>query len=144
MHLDSKDDRPWPAPLAGRVASDADTAEVADAVVALWRDIDEALHPIIGRQAVAALYTRSLKAASAGYPWLAHAQPDAMGSVDPAALRGAISRQTAAEAGAACVALFDAFHELLASLVGASLTDRLLRSVWTLSAGDSPAQDTSS
>jgi len=144
MHLDSKDDRPWPSPLAGRVASDADTAEVADAVVALWRDIDEALHPVIGRQGVAALYTRSLKAASAKFPWLAQAQPDALRAVDPAALRGAIAGQTAAEAGAACVEMFNAFHELLASLVGAALTDRLLRSVWTLSAGDPSAQDTSS
>jgi hypothetical protein len=41
-------------------------------------------------------------------------------------------------------ALFLRFHDLLASLVGASLTDRLLRSVWTHSSAVSPVQDTSS
>ena len=53
-------------------------------------------------------------------------------------------QQAAAEAAAGGTALFQSFHELLASLVGASLTDRLLRSVWAHSSGASPAQDTSS
>jgi len=41
-------------------------------------------------------------------------------------------------------ALFQSFHALLTSLVGASLTDRLLHSVWVHSSSTSPAQDTSS
>jgi hypothetical protein len=51
-------------------------------------------------------------------------------------------QQAAAEAAAGGNALFLTFHELLSSLVGASLTDRLLRSVWTHSSPDSPVQDT--
>ena len=35
------------------------------------------------------------------------------------------------------------FHELLATLVGPSLTERLLRSVWADSSSGPPAQDTS-
>ena len=40
-------------------------------------------------------------------------------------------------------ALLQTFYELLASLVGPSLTERLLRSVWAHSSSGPPAQDTS-
>ena len=133
----------WPAPLGGRVPDGAHAGQVADAVVALWLEIDQALHPIIGHRGVAALYERSLVLTAAAYPWLAIEQRGIPAAVDPAALRAALVQQTGAEAAACANALFHSFHQLLVSLVGASLTERLLRSVWDHSPGAAPAQDTS-
>jgi hypothetical protein len=126
------------------VTDGADAEQVADAIVAIWLDIDQALNPIIGHRGVAALYNRTLHLTAVAYPWLAVDQPAVPAAVDPAALRAALVQQTVAAAAAGGNALFQTFHELLASLVGASLTDRLLRSVWTHSSPGSPAQDTSS
>ena len=144
MPLENQQGHRWPAPLAGRVADGADAEQVADAVVAIWREIDQALHPIIGHRGVAALYSRSLSLTAAAYPWLAIGQPAVAAAVDPSGLRAALVQQAADEAAAGGSALFQTFHELVASLVGALLTDRLLRPVWTHSSGASPAQDNSS
>ena len=144
MPLKSQESRPWPAPLADRVSDGADAEQVAEAIVAIWLDIEQALHPIIGHRGVAALYHRSLHLTAVAYPWLAIDQPAVPAAIDPSGLRLALVQQTAAEAGAGGSALFLTFHELLASLVGASLTDRLLRSVWTHSSPGAPAQDASS
>ena len=144
MTLKSLQSPPWPVPLADRVSDGADAEQVADAIVAIWLEIDQALHPIIGHRGVAALYNRSLHLTAVAYPWLAIDQPAVPAAVDPAGLRSTLVQQAAAEAAAGGSALFLTFHELLASLVGASLTDRLLRSVWTHSSAVLPVQDTSS
>jgi len=75
---------------------------------------------------------------------LAVGKPGVPATVDPSALRAALVQLTAAEAAAGGSAVFHSFHELLASLIGAALTDRLLSSVWTHSPQGSPAQDSSS
>jgi hypothetical protein len=142
MPLENKAGRRWPAPLADRVTDGADAEQVAGAIVAIWLEIDQALHPIIGRRGVAALYNRSLSLTAAAYPWLAIDQPAVPAAIDPSGLRSALVQQTAAEAAAGGSALFQSFHELLASLVGTALTERLLRSVWTHPSGTSPVQDT--
>ena len=144
MPLKSQEDRRWPAPLADLVSDGANAEQVADAIVAIWLEIEQALQPIIGRRGVAALYNRSLHLTAVAYPWLAIDQPAVPAAVDPSGLRAALVQQTVAEAAVGGSALLQTFHELLASLVGASLTDRLLRSVWTPSSPGSPAQDTSS
>ena len=144
MSTKSLQSRPWPAPLADRVSDGADAEQIADAIMAIWLEIDQALHPIIGHRGVAALYNRTLHLTAVAYPWLAIGQPAVPAAIDPSGLRSALVQQAAAEAAAGGSALFLRFHELLASLVGASLTDRLLRSVWTHSSPGSPAQDTSS
>jgi len=143
MPLKSQQSRPWAAALADRMDDGADAEQVAEAIVAIWLDIEQALHPIIGHRGVAALYNRSLHLTAVAYPWLAIDQPAVPAAIDPSGLRSALVQQAAAEAAAGGSALFDSFHELLASLIGAALTDRLLRSVWTRTSGDSPAQDTS-
>jgi hypothetical protein len=132
----------WPAPLAGRLPGDASAAEVADTIAEVWRGIDESLCPIIGHRGVAALYNRSLTITAAVHPWLPLNPAGALGAIDPATLRAALTRQQATEAAAAGAALFQAFRDLLASLIGASLTDRLLQSTWTPASGTQPAQDT--
>lgn len=131
-------------PLRDRVPEGASVGEVADAIAAIWLEIERELHPVIGHRGVAALYNRSLKLTIAAYPCLAPGYQGALDAVDPAALKAALMQQTAAEAAAAGDALFLAFHALLESLVGSSLTNRLLRSVWDQSSGVSPTQDSNS
>ncbi len=133
-----------PPPLGGRLVEGASAGQVADTVGAIWLEIDEALHPIIGRRGMAALYNRSLSLAVADHPWLAAGYQGALSAIDTAALKSALAGQTAAEATAGGSALFQSFHGLLASLVGSSLTDRLLHPVWEHSSGVSAAQDTNS
>jgi hypothetical protein len=143
MPLESPDVPRWPDPLAGRLIPDASAEQVADAIEAVWLDIDQALSPIVGHRGVAALYNRSLKLAAPAHPWLACGHHDVLAAVDLPALKALVSQQAAAEGAAGGHALFQAFHELLASLVGAALTERLLRSVWAHSSGTPPAQDNS-
>jgi hypothetical protein len=142
MSPDERDDRRWAQPLTGRLPQGADAVQIADASVAVWQAIDRALNPVIGPKGVAALYNRSLTLTIDRHAWLGGISRDALAAMDLAALQAALAQQPAAEAVAASAALFRAFRDLLASLVGAALTDRLLGAVWAHSPGDSPAQDT--
>jgi hypothetical protein len=49
--------------------------------------------------------------------------------------------QPPAAAAVGGAALFRSFHDLLASLVGVTLTNRLLHAVWAPTSGDTPVQD---
>lgn len=129
------------APLARRVGVDASAAQVATAAVATWHEIDAALAPIVGPRGVAALYKRSLHLARAAHPWLAGASAGLHDAFDPATLGAVLAQQDGASAAAGGDALFQIFHDLLATLVGASLTERLLRSVWANTSSGSSAQD---
>jgi len=143
MPLESQRGTRWPEPLASRVSADAGVEQIADTILTVWREIEEALSPIIGHRGVAALFNRSVKLVSATHPWLAGCLGDALEAVDPTALKAALLQQPAADAAAGGAALFQSFHDLLASLVGAPLTNRLLRCVWAPSTGATPAQDLS-
>ena len=134
-------ERPQSAPLARRVGADASAAQIAAAAVATWQEIDAALAPIVGPRGVAALYQRSLHLTSAAHPWLAGTSAGLHASLDLAALESVLAQQGSASATAGGDALFQTFHQLLATLVGASLTERLLRSVWANTSSGSPAQD---
>jgi len=58
-------------------------------------------------------------------------------------LSTALAEQEGPTAVAASVALLETFYDLLTNLIGRSLTDRLLRSVWESPTSGHPAQDTS-
>lgn len=129
--------------LAEQVGEGADAARVADHVVAVWQQVEEALTPIIGQRGVAALYKRSLYLVAQEHPWLARLREADPPAVDAAALRSALAQQDAAAAAAGGGALLQTFHELLASLVGPSLTGRLLAAAWALPTSGPSAQDIS-
>jgi hypothetical protein len=141
--MESQESRRIAVPLAHRVGIDADAATIADAIVATWQEVDAALAPIIGPQGVAALYRRSLHLTSSIHPWLAGTHEGVHTVMDLAALKPLLAQQSSADAAAGGSALLQTFYELLASLVGPSLTERLLRSVWAHSSSGPPAQDTS-
>ena len=130
-------------PLARRVGTDATASEIAEALAATWQDIDSTLAPIIGSKGVAALYKRSLHLTAASHPWLAGAHEGGGTAFELAALKSVVAQQGSADAALGGSALLQTFHQLLASLVGPSLTERLLRPVWPdPSSSGPPAQDT--
>ena len=113
------------------LAAEASAEEVAEAAVLIWRDINAALAPIIGQPGVVALLRRSQYLVREAYPWLAsfqHVTP-AVPAFDP--LHAALSAQSAADSTQGNSALLQVFHDILASLIGASLCERLLRSSGT-------------
>lgn len=121
------------------VAAPADHA--ADAVVRTLRDLDAALAPVIGPRGVAALCKRSLHVAARHYPWLGDVQDDgADATIDFQRLTHVLASQCSEDAGAAGAAVLQAFHDLLASLVGAPLTRQLLGGVGSEIAGEPRAQ----
>ncbi|MEO8298963.1 MAG: hypothetical protein ABI574_14265, partial [Burkholderiales bacterium] len=130
-------------PLGHRIDGQADAAQIAAATTAIWQEIDAALTPILGRRGVAALYQRSLSLGTARHPWLTGQPVGSAATLDLGALKLDLAQQTSADAAAGSSTLLLTFHGLLTSLVGASLTERLLRSVWTPSSSGPAAQDTS-
>lgn len=100
-----------------------------------------ALSPIIGQPGVEALFKRSIYLTRAAHPCLAifvddTTHPDAL-----AALQAALAQQANGTAVAANAALLQNFEELLTSLIGASLTERLLRPVWDTPSSAQAEQD---
>jgi hypothetical protein len=116
---------------------------IAERTFATWRRFDVALAPIIGRGGVAALYRRSLFLTRSAYPWLPGVHEGALAPVEFMDLQAAVSLRTAAEAQAATDALGETFRGLLTELIGASLTERLLRHALVPPTHGDPVQDDS-
>jgi hypothetical protein len=77
-----------------------------------------------------ALFKRSVSMTRAAHPWLALMQGEIEGSNDFAALQVALSEQASEEAAAGNSAVLHRFIDILTSLIGESLAERLLSSVW--------------
>jgi hypothetical protein len=129
--------------LGAQAATGADARQIADAAIDVWSAIDAALAPVIGHRGSAALYRRSLHLARADYPWLAAANDGGAAPGDFAPLHAALLQQTGVHAAAAHDAILRIFHELLAELIGRSLTQRLLQAAWDSPSGGHADQDTS-
>lgn len=104
------------------------SGEFAAGAASTWRAIDAALSPVIGQRGVATLYQRSVQRAAATVPCLLAARDEAMQPGDFAALHALLAALPITEATAANDTLLQTFYDLLASLIGPSLTERLLRS----------------
>lgn len=120
-----------------------DSQSIADVAVSVWLAIDAALSPVIGPRGNAALYRRSLHLARAHYPWLDIAYSGAVQPGDYSALRDALSQQPPSDATQAHEATLQIFQDLLAELIGRSLSQRLLQAVWEPPSSRGTAQDKS-
>ncbi|GAB3346700.1 hypothetical protein [Lysobacter tyrosinilyticus] len=129
--------------LAGRVENGANAAQIADAIVSAWQEIEAVLSPIVGQRGVAMLFKRSLYLIGPDHPWLAGMHEGVPTAVDLAALKSVFAQQNSTDAAAAGSAFLLTFHDLLASLVGPALTEQLLRPVWAHFSSGPTAQDTS-
>jgi len=139
--MQSQDSRRIAGALTRLGGNGAGSAQIAEVIVSTLQDIDAALSPVIGKGGVAALYKRSLYLAAASHPPFIGLHEGAPTVLDMDALTAALSLQTGADAAGSGGALLQAFYELLASLVGPSLTDRLLRPTWAKFLADWPPKD---
>lgn len=98
---------------------------------------------MIGQGGVAALYKRTLHLASIDHPWLAAAYQGAGLPGDFTSLRAALSQQDSISAAAAHEAMVRILRDMLANLVGPSLTGRLLQAVWAPPSAGNAVQDAS-
>ena|ERR1700676_4247291 len=132
------------ATIAEVAANAEDAGRVADVAASTWRQLNAVLSPVIGPGGVTALYQRSLYMTRSAYPCLAAVREDALRPGEFVGLQLVLSQQTSGYIVAANGALLQTFCDLLASLIGASLTERLLRSVRNLSSSGTAGEDTSS
>lgn len=133
---------PLAAALARRAGSDAHAQGMADTVIAVLRELELALGPVIGPRGVAALLDRSLHRAAGPHPWLAEARDVPGTEPDLQRLMHALAARPGDEIAAAGAEILQDLHDLLVSLVGQTLTRRLVGGVWSALLGDPPLQDT--
>ena len=140
--MDNRESSRFTAALTQRVAEDASSRQIADAVGAMWADIESALWPVLGRRGVAALFKRTLHLSATRYPWLAGLKPGGAGSAaDLGELTQLLAEQSPAAATEAGCAVFENFRALLTTLIGERLSERLLQAAWSISSRAGPAQD---
>jgi hypothetical protein len=116
--------------LAQSAGESPDASAIAEATLSTWRQVADRLAPVIGARGVDALLSRSLHVTSKAFPWLAMAGNDGSSAALLAGLKVRLASQEMAAAAEASHALLVNFTELLATLIGASLTERLLAPVW--------------
>ncbi len=100
--------------------------QVSRAASATWCRVEAELSPVLGSAGVAALYRRSLLRGRAEAPALAEVYDATAYAKGFEPLRHVLSSLSHADAVVASRALMRAFCELLADLLGAPLTERLL------------------
>ena len=118
----------------------ADAQTVATATVRALTLLFDAVKPLVGNLALRALYVRSLHLARSSLerPTPAPSETESPDELLASLKRDLLSRAPAAARGAA-EALLSAFADLLVSLIGESLTNRLLHSAWGSPATDEPS-----
>ena len=126
--------------LAESVAQGESAAGIAAMATTAWRQADVRLSPLIGRRGLAALYQRSVHISANTYPWLGMCYQGIQYEMDLESLRAVLAAQSPADA-AATTFLLQTIYDLLAGLIGPSLTARLLRPVWNSSSRGASAQD---
>jgi len=116
--------------LAQRLGGATDAKAVAEAAISIWHDASIRLAPVIGGQGVDVLLRRSLHIAGRTLPCLAVAGHAGSSSELLAVLQARLAGCETALAIEASNTFLVTFTELLASLIGQSLTERLLAPIW--------------
>jgi hypothetical protein len=130
--------------LSRLAAGGADAERVAAASVAGWTAVHASLAPVVGARGSAALFKRTLHLAGRAHPWLEAVHHNALQPGDFSALRAALARQPSGDAAAAHDLMLQLFQDLLAELIGPSLTQRLLQTGRDSSSSGDAVRDTSS
>ena len=128
-------------PLESRVDRDATAAQIAAVMATVCEEITAALSPIVGARGVAALHNRSRHLCAAGHSWMAGLREATALNTGCETLVALMAQREPGEALICGEAYLQTFHALLESLIGPSLTERLLRTVWPPTSSGTPAQD---
>jgi len=118
--------------LVRAAGDEPDAGAVSAAAIEVWLRIAARLIPVIGAQGVDVLFRRALVLTSRSFVWLAAVNNDEDADALPESLRRCLASQEMALAAEAGAALLSRFTDLLASLIGEALTERLLEPVWTV------------
>jgi hypothetical protein len=116
--------------LEQRRGHDAGTSAIAEAAMALSREVTDRLTPMIGSRGVDAIISRSLQLTTPAFPWLGLAGEHLDGVGSLASFKARLEVRDPMAATEASVALLVAFTDMLVTMIGASLTDRLLDPIW--------------
>lgn len=104
---------------------------VAEATLGTWSQVAAQLALVLGTRGVEVLLRRSLHLASATFPWLAIVGEGRETTTALLAnLKACLAEREATDAAEASHALLVTFTDLLADLIGDSLTGLLLDPVW--------------
>jgi hypothetical protein len=127
--------------LAPRSGDDVDCRAVADRALWSWEQMAFHLQPLIGEAGFQALYARTVHLTIPHFSGLTPARQSE--SLDAAfrKLRADLEVLAPAEAVQASKMLLDTFTELLSTMIGESLTSRILRSAWTDESSNSNDQE---
>ena len=112
-------------------------ADGGEALLQPWRRIAQHLCPLIGESGFCALFGRAVHVIGPEYAWLAPQQPCRVPEQLFTSLEERMALVDAERAAAANAALLRTFTQLLATLIGERLTQRLLESA---TAAVDPAQ----
>ncbi|MBC7681738.1 MAG: hypothetical protein H7172_05345 [Ferruginibacter sp.] len=116
--------------LTQRAGRAPDTTSALGAITATWQYMAARLEPVIGTRGVGVLLDRALHLTGKKYLWLVQAAPTEPVADPLARLQSRFTNRDSADVAEAGSALLVTFTELLASLIGEPLTERLLASVW--------------
>ena len=121
--------------LMQRAGDAPDARAIAKATFETWLLMSAQLTPVIGGNGVEAILKRSVHLTSVVFPWMAI--PDAQLDLDslPGRISVLLAGREPAAAAQASSSLLITFTELLATLIGNSLTKRLLDPVWVPASG---------
>ena len=140
--MEEEESNPWLAlHLRKRAGHPTSSAQVAEVLDRMLRQIDGALSPVIGRRGVALLYKRALFLSAVAHPWMAGTERGINQAMDFTPLRSVLEQQADDVALSAGSTLLQGLYDLLTSLVGLSLTEQLLRCVWANPSSGLAAQD---
>lgn len=106
-----------------------------------WRQIAQQLCPLIGESGFCALFGRAVHVVGPDHAWLAPQQPCRSPEQLFAMLEEVMSSVDAGRAAAANDILLRTFTQLLATLIGEGLTQRLLASVTAIADQQKNAQE---
>ena len=117
--------------LADRAGGVLGAHAVAEATISTWRRVDGLLVPLIGSQGVDATFRRALYLASKTFPWLASGEGNGDSALLLAGLKARMENRNADEAAEAGYTLLVCFTDLLMTLIGEALTERVLSPAWS-------------
>jgi hypothetical protein len=119
--------------LKFRAGTAPDAGMVAEATLNIWHQMATLLVPIIGTRGVEVLFNRSLQLTSRSFPRLVIIGDNGDNAVLLATLKENLAVSATNDAMEAGHALLVTYTELLSTLIGDSLTKRLLSPVWEFS-----------
>lgn len=116
--------------LARRAGETPDASIVAEATLNILQLVDAKLVPVIGARGVEVLFARSLHLTSAAFPWLTIAESQRESAALLTSVKTRLAEHETNVTTEAAYTLLMTFTELLSTLIGESLTERLLSPVW--------------